>query len=419
LKQALNARASVEIEKALARIACTASSCSRANPITVVAEQLGAQEARLPQLETSVASGHECLLQASRVVSVICADFKHLQSLLSQMVKVVAEMAALRAQLRQAEQQIVLHTAASALDVSKESLRLEKQAHSTTQQKLADASARIQRLQHTVDAFDNTDQELAVFVGKGPEFYVHKALNDGGEVAAAFTLHLPVEVDGSAVMRSFTGVLGNGADERGLSVLESIMRVLHMHIAQPAMHDVQPACRTDLELAAAARADSDKPLHRLVRALTCYADVPSKGDEKHAAAVHCLMVPYMITEVVRKFLNHNKLDGLQERVTRAQADGNRGALEQLLRFVGVSGSTVALKSMTLAAMTAELLSGDRLQFRGDSLYFYTFDNLGYRRQGGFKKGGFYQTVAMSWQEVTWEEIASILGSENADDLRSW
>jgi hypothetical protein len=42
LKQALNARASVEIEKALARIACTASSCSRANPITVVAEQLGA-----------------------------------------------------------------------------------------------------------------------------------------------------------------------------------------------------------------------------------------------------------------------------------------------------------------------------------------------------------------------------------------
>jgi hypothetical protein len=211
LKQALNARASVEIEKALARIACTASSCSRANPITVVAEQLGAQEARLPQLETSVASGHECLLQASRVVSVICADFKHLQSLLSQMVKVVAEMAALRAQLRQAEEQIVLHTAASALDVSKESLRLEKQAHSKTQQKLADASARIQCLQHTVDAFDNTDQELAVFVGKGPEFYVHKALNDGGEVAAAFTLHLPVEVDGSAVMRSFTGVLGNGA----------------------------------------------------------------------------------------------------------------------------------------------------------------------------------------------------------------
>ena len=61
LKQALNARASVEIEKALARIACTASSCSRANPITVVAEQLGAQEARLPQLETGVASGHECL----------------------------------------------------------------------------------------------------------------------------------------------------------------------------------------------------------------------------------------------------------------------------------------------------------------------------------------------------------------------
>ena len=110
LKQALNARASVEIEKALARIACTASSCSRANPITVVAEQLGAQEARLPQLETSVASGHECLLQASRVVSVICADFKHLQSLLSQMVKVVAEMAALRAQLRQAEEQLLRYS---------------------------------------------------------------------------------------------------------------------------------------------------------------------------------------------------------------------------------------------------------------------------------------------------------------------
>ena len=220
----------------------------------------------------------------------------------------------------------------------------------------ANLKAKVEELQgqlnaanRTLDGVTSVHPALKNFLSFAPDELLELPSTTGEAVPLAFAVHAPVRRDdGTAEFQHWGGVVQEeSTSDEAMNALEGFMQLLCLHVTRTADPSGAAQCSNNTQMDDAARKSCAEPLHRLLRALCTGRPAPgavshgqpgdggADGKPLSAAERKILLVPWAMTEMVKKLWWPHRSGGLQMRIATALG-GPRSHSEALFLDLGLT-----------------------------------------------------------------------------------